>query len=867
MREDEVLVDHSEELLRQLYERLGVKVLSVLEAYKQVVLPQFQRLTRQRQMNHLEFLDGHISICEVFRHTQPNQEAEVLVELLKNQCIVYNEQRGQYVKASELYEARPIFEKFRPKEIIPAEYKQVGNLLRRLDMNEVVTERHILQFAREIEREGGASTDVIEKATFVMEELREALKFDLSSLQQLIQTEFLPDEIMPLEKLLNGDRDISLFSPEEATLNTLIWSQRGVICSEMRPLFVDRGMIEALGVQKEATVAEVLAHVQHVVLILHLNDKDVAKEYCKEVTAALQFLKGESKMQSAMNIAFLPVQDEETRDIELIAPENLVNAPFEDIKEVFPYLVDITRLFPEHRRELFDSLPKLSAHSFSYVLNKIAHGAGGECLGPNEKRTAMAALKGLVEKFRERCFNTDPNELYFLGSDWKMHKSPEMILNDLKTNSFESAMEKPYVVPADSKDFTKVVKSFPERLRPTLLSSIATKELKEPLQKSEMTDFEEELLQRLRLRQFGEALTHLCSPTVEAVDNKIKMIQNADIETLQDLTLVHKVKGNVVNESQEDFFYVWSDDSHHVKIYIDERAPVHKLSSHLRDMIKEKFNIAEEGKLHDILNYPEGQISDVADESSPIDSRHKVFIHHINGEKVEKNLHYLLKQTWHQGFREGEFIAVTRETDHVSDEEESYVYGQILRLAEDSGVTAKKTYVVDLGELGQETYTCIDIYKFARDPEETEPNLEILELMHEDTQKFLDDSSDLSPGLVERGVERVERFIVSAEESYSEDSPEYCVITRTITMVEKQYIRKGRAMPSMESARRAVRHNRTLYQERPRPAITMVPNPRKGQLYFRQAEHDLQEAQIGVAHSWICYKSHQVSETRTGDIK
>lgn len=531
--------------LKELYTALGCIPVDDLEIYLKHLLPKFENLSYNAKLEHLIYLKN--ILCDLEEASAMKDQLYAKLEDLS----FIHDASGRLKPAKNFYDRTVrVFEVmlseklfvpldfFKKLEQITKPKNQAAFLLswikflRNIGMKHVISQQHLLQFAKEISMRANTeswSKEVLQNTVDVILYHVFQERTDLLSgnfLKELSMIPFLCPERAPAELVrfhpqyqeVNGTLPLIRFNGaqvnpkfKQTDVIQLLWTSCPILPEKATPLTIKEQEGSTLGPQEQLeqiltmlnvnvdpSLDKVINNCRNICNITTV-DEEIVKTRSKVLRSIYEFLNTEKKefKFQLRGVAFVMVEE----GWKLLKPEEVViNLEFEsDFK---PYLYKLPlELGTFH--QLFKNLGTediVSTKQYVEVLSRIFKSSDGKQLDPNEMRTVKRVVSGLLKslqndsaKVRNDFETIRDLSLHLPSQDGRLVKSSILVFDDAP--HYKSRIQGNIGVQMlvdlsqcymgkDHGFHTRLIMLLPQKLRPRLLSSILEEQLDEETPKT-----------------------------------------------------------------------------------------------------------------------------------------------------------------------------------------------------------------------------------------------------------------------------------------------------------------------------------------------------------------------------------------------
>ena len=598
--------------LSDLYQYIEITKASSVNFYLNVVLTNFDHLSSEGRVNHLKYVRDHLL---AYKHNDYNSILCVLKQLR-----FIPDHSGTLCTAEEFYDPEnKVFKKFVPNEKFPPspfDSEEWKEFLVKAGLQCVVTEEHVLQYARELQAQSRNLTDpnsheakeVLKKSSVLVSHLFQDQSMHTPQfLSQVSKIHFVPAaNVKQLYLDIHPAHTQSILTCYNGSViegnKTLVWSSASSIQTSAVP---HRGsLMQMLGIHSKPPHELVISHVKNISARFAANEK-------REVPSNLQVPLSEvmTKIYSFFSEScrnnFVPSSNctrecvfvaEKLRDFPIVLVDRhtlvrgnqlALNGVWETMK---PYMFNIPRSLScfDHFLQCLGAQERPTPLQYSSVLERIKTNCADNQMDPNEISAANAATRGLflrLSRDATRSQNRRPSEtnvdqslanvqtLYLPTEGNFLKPSCEVYVNDTmeKKDRLKDYWKELLIdlTMRDEDPPTKLVELLPSHLKVKKLSSKLKEELSPSCidkvclldQNGEACDFIKRYRDIICSTEFSQALMRLYKyqqvirKIPEEVQNDLRRLErNVTVACMQtiEVRLVVVTTGNALPGSVSD---------------------------------------------------------------------------------------------------------------------------------------------------------------------------------------------------------------------------------------------------------------------------------------------------------------------------
>jgi hypothetical protein len=353
-------------------------------------------------------------------------------------------------------------------------------------------------------------------------------------------------------------------------------SPKYVLTSRMSDENGIKFVCQHLNVDYEPRVSTVARHLQRLTTLIpkHVLQESASVEILSQsLRSCYAFLNTRSAWNSQEIVdllALVPCVLDKERHVLVRPNQSVTNLGAK--REIFPYLISLPLDLGAYCA-LFHSLgtakndPKLS--QYVAVLKEVAENAQGKYLECNERSAVCRAIEQVLELVDESESDSNlqlDDELYLPGDDWIMHKSSELIYDNIGIGQSLDGLTKPLLISLKDKcglsrnfDVESLLKKLPSSSQPEFLSDVVHEEIQGNYTIVDDSPIAMRLARHLSSEQFRHGVARLIADRSQAAGNRrseeqlmqlVERINNIRIQGVDKLTTCFHYMGRPVGEAR-----------------------------------------------------------------------------------------------------------------------------------------------------------------------------------------------------------------------------------------------------------------------------------------------------------------------------
>ena len=771
-----------DEKLEALYEYIGCVFKEVEEFYVEFVFKQFNLMSNEGRLVHLEFLRNIIS-----KKDSRVNVSRLVMELRQIQFIEDTE--GNLHVASFYYDPHvELFQHHAEPEFLPQEpfnTREWREFLVKLGMISKPTMQHFVEFCTNLATIGKCplapelQQNIQKKAQVIVKFLFSEQFPPFAILNAIKDIKFLPSQQVGNERLSlcnqlgfeDGKYPLVCFNGSAFENEAdYVWSCVPLIPQQFHPdrflphyikigdktkYWDDRqqcvkDILQKLGVMFPVKIHIIAKHVNNVCrsvetkhwTLEEVSDRKKLYESLKNVLTKIFGYLADNWFESNNHfggLRIIPVKRNET--VYFVKASQIVTNNMKESEEIIPYLFRIPNCFGPHT-ELFlkmGSVEDASADTFARVLKSIHDEANDEKLGPNEIIAVAECFKRLCDLVPvPKKLDLREKELYLLGEDEKLYESSLLLWNDqpsLKSRVkhiggvfMKNICVEGRVTLLSALDLVQIL---PGQYQPKFLSSIILEQMSDSVEIcNDPGPAAGDLQERLSSPLFHAGLCRLVAAKGKTRNRKdfeviVEKIQEIKVTTVRRLRTYLVYNSKTVQESvaEQKMFVKKDGDELEVVVDYDAAIETEDWESTFLPRLQEMYLVPIPMNLLVVLfTVP------LADIAKKLDKRNILPLDFITesmsllprcGDFVPLLDHYLLVHRT-EAFRKDQYVAVLQH-DPLDDKEEVepvYVCGKIVRLINPAEQNLVKRKYIV--NIGKEKEFCMpQLYSFQRELSES----------------------------------------------------------------------------------------------------------------------------------------------------
>ncbi len=508
--------------LQSLYDYLGCATIGVREVYCQFILQHFEYLSPEARMVHLQHVYEQYIKHGASATDFTDADREAFMEALKGLNFI-EDKEGELHPASDYYDPENVlFRVMLPEEKLPPRsgtlFKESDWLifLRKLGLKSEVTQEMTLEFAQKVAHEGKdpQSASALTKSKVLTTHLLSMQAPEKTKiLEEVAEIQFVAPE--PVASELSsmypqygdiGSGKLTYVAFKDSVSKDhekLIWTQASVLPGWADPMKQYEltqeeklELMECLQVRKIPPAELVVLHLKNLIEKFSMDTGPLEgykararMDVFKEIYRYLQQLEDDHARETLENTACVAVENCRS----FVKPKYTVLNLYQT-EEIKPFMYKVPLEFGEFEA-LFSCLGSTSSATFDQyasVLTRIADITSPERLTPNELKTVYKAVKGLFAGIEKDASKTDISTavLYLPSESARLIDSTKLVFNDMP--SFYDRVKNlglQFLVDLKEcgikyRNLEDMLNQLPQRLCPSMLSSIVKETLVDAVKKS-----------------------------------------------------------------------------------------------------------------------------------------------------------------------------------------------------------------------------------------------------------------------------------------------------------------------------------------------------------------------------------------------
>ncbi|XP_069164244.1 sacsin-like isoform X2 [Procambarus clarkii] len=898
---------------KTIYQYLNSEyLLEDLEIYVKLILPNYEYLSLEQRTYFFTNLRNELAKTQYEQEENWNQSIKNVVAVLK--ITPFIELNGSLKTADNFYDpSNPVFMVMKLSNL-PQQWEkwEWRYFLKLCGMVHELTVDMYVQYASTLSCN---DSEVSQKSLVLTQYLFDNFDKLKCSVSQIINIEFLvPQECEILERILPQFRTasglVSFSNSVPSKFANILWTTASILPDYATSCKSD--IIEHLNIINTPPEEKVLKHIIKLCTFLiskQENTNEGIESIMKSIYEYLQ--KCSDNVHDALVCQSTPVVHIPKHSTFVAA--NFVIETLED--EIIPYLYKVPVTYGKYI-DLFKKLGALEAatcDTYAQILKMIYEESRKLTLHPEESKCMKLALEGLV-KNKLNLEKLQVSELYLPTKEGKLEKSSEIYVIDneyleVRRNLNISIFAGFKILEIDMTD-CDFVNLLPKNLQPKFLSHTVKEDLDSNTEEIS-TELLNELRETLHSITFKQAVlriinhdrvsTGLCLNKTEDKE-LMTSLDRVEVRQFKVITIIQKFNGDEVGKLKRQFFVkVCIEVERKVTLYISENITSTVIGCALcktyRTMLKIDSPSVVENLGNILRSYDKPhEIPLLLDELSitawGVQNRTEEFYQTDVGSYLGEHLIHLLDNEFCQ-FHEGEIVCMKKYilAGIETAEENIYIIVQVKCLVRSHESLFMNEYEVDTGYEGK---SCMivrahQLYKFVR------TNANDSDMVINDTVSAGSESDNLSEEEIRKTIRKQMKEIWKVNDEkerqhllrrlilkWHPDKNSHRVELSTRVMQYIQLLNRlenGEIIPDDEDDENENTFNgassnyysnvfksplstqstgsfgsfRSLMYER------KMPDRPEAQKWFRQAEHDLGEAnrRDGGSSCWIMYMCHQ----------
>ena len=405
----------------QIYQHIGIKQVSEVMFYIDIVLKHFHHLTPKGREIHLKYVRDYLL------HECCNGYASLLIVV--KQLLFIPDNSGVLRSANEFYDPdNKVFKKFVPKEKFPPSpfnSKEWKDFLKKVGLQCAVTKNHFLQYAIQLEGEAHNITDptsdegkeILQRANVLVSYLfgNKGLQTP-SFLSQISKIRFVPAaRITELYLDIHPPHTRTILTCFESSVikshTDLVWSSASLIeTTELS--YGKNNLVKMLGIHTTPPHEVVMSHVKNISdRFPSTNKKEVPSKLCEDLskitTKIYNYFRDSCNQKSGSPSTDCSTNCQSTRNTLCNVPAILIDQhtfirgsqlAFNGVQDsMSPYMFSVPRhlIHFEHFLKCLGAQEQPTPLQYSAVLEAIKRSCGDNQMHPGEVSAAVEATKGL----------------------------------------------------------------------------------------------------------------------------------------------------------------------------------------------------------------------------------------------------------------------------------------------------------------------------------------------------------------------------------------------------------------------------------------------------------------------------------------
>ncbi|CAL4066384.1 unnamed protein product, partial [Meganyctiphanes norvegica] len=761
--------------LKPLYKYLDFSFTDhILDLYSSFILPNFDYLHEEFHKKHLEFLNGFLQHLNLKGIKEDSRESRVVNQLQMTSFIKYG---NTFHEACEFYAPFNDIFKCMQMSYLPKEWCDIQwtNFLILAGIIHEVQPDHFLQIAKELAKmDKQKFIDIEEKSMILMKHLYTNITEFECHFNELKDIEFIvPEKIKDLEEILphysTTSGLISFSGSLPKMFAEIAWTASPILPSyaEMENSSVTyrkkKEYGQSLGILSTPLSWIVQSHIKNIsTVVTNLEIDNLKRDKIENIMDRIYLILDicdnyiiQNLLEEAVPLIHIPAYKA------FVTPTNV----FTNLKEeIVPYMYMFPLRYGKYLplfKEKFSVKQKPSCENYARVLSMIYNITQNKKLSPEEQRSVVLALKGLVQD-EEILEAISVTELYLPSRDGIMVNSSWLYVADnqdlekciLKQNSVNLPIFHGFAKMGIQKDDARFVRLLPKCLKPKFLTDV----LVEELDNENLIEVSGPLLENIK--------KFLCTPEfIQSVlrivnHEKGKGLSKQDTEVIikgHEAVEVKQVKSLVTNlffneekmGPRPRYFFIQTRNTNEVlkkTLYIANNCTKTIAKDGLTEAYKSLLNISD-SDLVLILKSVFDHMRKPSDLEMYLNSRDlkafgeenlNFFIPEI-GSYLDPEMVDLLDNGFYS-FHENEIVAMEKYLQDEYDEtkeDDIFIIVQVKQLVKENNEIMQSEYEVDIGEGNNIVAKASQLFKFVRNKGNFSDSFDISESNLETENNYL----------------------------------------------------------------------------------------------------------------------------------